>query len=376
MRYDAMGAAALTPPAATMGGGGLCGTAGDYLRFAEMLRRRGELDGVRILAPGTVDLMASNHLPGGADLTAFGRPLFSETTFDGVGFGLGVSVTIDPVKAKVPGSVGDFGWGGAASTAFWVDPVQDMSVVFMTQLLPSGTLPVAQPAAPARPLVDHWDVTGRLDLLRATRPAAPVTASAPVRSSVDGQVEAFGRRPGGAASAETPPSERVFGRARRPVREDADRLLRPGDEAVGAEPGLTRCARAPWALDPAEGAPHPQAEQRSQLVVGVGQHVGVGRQRVVLLRPQPRPAEVREHAGAVLVGGRVGPGAVPHPAVEDEGRAGRPTPGTVSTAPSRGGSAGTRWDPGTSRVAPFSSVKSTSIHITFIVSGRSISRGV
>jgi len=86
--------------------------------------------------------MASNHLPGGADLTAFGRPLFSETTFDGVGFGLGVSVTVDPVKAKVPGSVGDFGWGGAASTAFWVDPVQDLSVVFMTQLLPSSSHPL------------------------------------------------------------------------------------------------------------------------------------------------------------------------------------------------------------------------------------------
>ena len=125
-----------------MGGGGLCGTAGDYVRFAEMLRGRGELDGVRILAPGTVDRMASNHLPGGADLTTFGRPLFSETTFDGVGFGLGVSVTVDPVTAKVPGSVGDFGWGGAASTAFWVDPVQDLTVVFMTQLLPSSSYPL------------------------------------------------------------------------------------------------------------------------------------------------------------------------------------------------------------------------------------------
>ena len=94
--------------------------------------------------------MASNHLPGGADLTAFGRPLFAETTFDGVGFGLGVSVTIDPVKAKVPGSVGDFGWGGAASTAFWVDPVEDMTVVFMTQLLPSQHPPDPQPAEAAR----------------------------------------------------------------------------------------------------------------------------------------------------------------------------------------------------------------------------------
>ena len=134
-----------------MGGGGLCGTAGDYVRFAEMLRRRGELDGVRLLAPGTVDYMARNHLPGNADLSTFGRPLFSETTFDGVGFGLGVSVTIDPVAAKVPGSVGDHGWGGAASTAYWVDPVRDLSVVFMTQLLPSNSLPAAQPAQAARP---------------------------------------------------------------------------------------------------------------------------------------------------------------------------------------------------------------------------------
>ncbi len=141
-RYDVMGSRATTPPVAPLGGGGLCGTAGDYVRFAEMLRGRGELDGVRILAPKTVELMASNHLPGGADLTAVGRPLFAETTFDGVGFGLGVSVTIDPVKARVPGNVGDFGWGGAASTSYWVDPVDDLSVVWMTQLLPSSTHPL------------------------------------------------------------------------------------------------------------------------------------------------------------------------------------------------------------------------------------------
>ncbi len=142
MRYDGMGAAALEEPPATLGGGGLCSTAGDYLRFADMLRRRGELDGVRLLAPGTVDYMASNHLPGGADLSAFGRRLFSETTFDGVGFGLGVSVHLDPVKAKVPGSVGAHGWGGAASTNYWVDPRQDLCVLFMTQLLPSDSLPL------------------------------------------------------------------------------------------------------------------------------------------------------------------------------------------------------------------------------------------
>jgi CubicO group peptidase (beta-lactamase class C family) len=142
VRLDRMGEHARHPPTASLGGGGLVSTAGDYLRFAEMLRRGGELDGTRLLSPRTVEYMASNHLPGNADLTAFGRPLFSETTFDGVGFGLGVSVTIDPVAAKVPGSVGDFGWGGAASTTFWVDPAEQLSVLMMTQLLPSSTHPL------------------------------------------------------------------------------------------------------------------------------------------------------------------------------------------------------------------------------------------
>jgi CubicO group peptidase (beta-lactamase class C family) len=142
MRLEAAGGGALRPPQAFLGGGGLVSTTRDYLRFAEMIRRRGELDGVRLLSPRTVDYAASNHLPGNADLTAFGRPLFSETTFDGVGFGLIGSVTVDPVTAKVPGSVGDCGWGGAASTTFWVDPVEDLSVVFMTQLLPSSTHPI------------------------------------------------------------------------------------------------------------------------------------------------------------------------------------------------------------------------------------------
>ena len=127
---------------ATMGGQGLCGTTADYLRFMAMLAGRGELDGVRIVAPHSVDYMASNHLPGGQDLAQFGRPLFAETTFDGVGFGLGVSVVTDPVKSKVPYSRGEFGWGGAASTTFWIDPVYDITAVFMTQLMPSDTLPI------------------------------------------------------------------------------------------------------------------------------------------------------------------------------------------------------------------------------------------
>ncbi|MFM7263266.1 MAG: serine hydrolase domain-containing protein [Acidimicrobiales bacterium] len=129
-------------PKAHMGGGGLVSTMSDYLKFAMMLRNGGELDGVRILSPRTVEYMAGNHLPGGADLSEYGRPLFAETAFDGVGFGLSMSVTLDPVKAKVPGSVGDYGWGGAFSTIFTVDPVEDLVYMLMTQLLPSSAHPI------------------------------------------------------------------------------------------------------------------------------------------------------------------------------------------------------------------------------------------
>ncbi len=139
---DKQGEAALRPPRALGGGGGLQSTAYDYHRFTQMLVNEGELDGARILSPRTVRYMASNHLPGKVDLSVFGRPLHSETAYDGVGFGLGVSVTIDPVKARVPGNVGEFAWGGAASTSFWVDPVDHLTVQFFTQLLPSGTHPI------------------------------------------------------------------------------------------------------------------------------------------------------------------------------------------------------------------------------------------
>jgi CubicO group peptidase (beta-lactamase class C family) len=119
------------------GGAGLVSTAADYLRFAEMLRQGCALDGVRILGPRTVQYMTSNHLPGGGDLASCARDTFSETRFEGVGFGLGFSVTIDPVKAQVPSSVGEYGWGGLASTAFFVDPKEEMTVIFLTQLIPS-----------------------------------------------------------------------------------------------------------------------------------------------------------------------------------------------------------------------------------------------
>jgi CubicO group peptidase (beta-lactamase class C family) len=141
-RNDRLGRLGTRPPRCLSGGGGLVSTAADYLRFAQMLLAGGELDGVRVLGPRTVALMASNHLPGHADLEAFGRPLFAETTFDGVGFGLGFSVVEDPVAGRFPSSRGEFAWGGAASTAFWVDPAERLTVLFFTQLLPSSTHPV------------------------------------------------------------------------------------------------------------------------------------------------------------------------------------------------------------------------------------------
>ncbi|MFG1927405.1 serine hydrolase domain-containing protein [Cryptosporangium sp. NPDC048952] len=142
VRNNQMGRAVLQEPRYLSGGGGLVSTRSDYHRFARMLLNRGELDGVRLLGDRTVRFLAANHLPGGADLEQFGRPLFAETPFRGVGFGLGVSVTLDPVAGRNLGSVGEFGWGGAASTAFWVDPAEQLVVVFLTQLLPSSTYPI------------------------------------------------------------------------------------------------------------------------------------------------------------------------------------------------------------------------------------------
>src|SRR4051812_23046952 len=142
LRNDRLGAFVTAPPDCLSGGGGLVSTAADYHRFATMLLNEGELDGVRLLGSRTVRYMARNHLPGGADLEAIGRPLFAETTFDGMGFGLGFSVLADPVKNKVLASPGEFAWGGAASTAFWVDPVEQITALFFTQLLPSSTHPI------------------------------------------------------------------------------------------------------------------------------------------------------------------------------------------------------------------------------------------
>lgn len=128
----------LRQPSFFSGGGGLTGTTADYLRFCEMLRRGGELDGARILGSRTIDLMRQNHLAGGKDLTQMATGDFSETAYEGVGFGLGFAMTLGQVAHGALGE-GDYYWGGAASTIFWVDPKEDLVVIFMTQLMPSGT---------------------------------------------------------------------------------------------------------------------------------------------------------------------------------------------------------------------------------------------
>lgn len=142
VRNDAMGAIALEEPRFLSGGGGLVSTAADYHRFTQMLLHEGQLDGVRLLGTRTVRFMTRNHLPGNSDLEAFGRPLFAETSFDGIGFGLGFSVVLDPQANRVLSSPGEYAWGGAASTAFWVDPAEQITALFLTQLLPSSTHPI------------------------------------------------------------------------------------------------------------------------------------------------------------------------------------------------------------------------------------------
>ena len=142
VRMDAMGDAAKTSPTFLSGGAGLVSTAADYHRFTQMLLRGGELERARLLGTRTVRYMTRNHLPGGVDLEAFGRPLFAETTFEGVGFGLGFSVVQDNIANRVLSSIGEFGWGGAASTASLVDPSEAITTLFFTQLLPSSTHPI------------------------------------------------------------------------------------------------------------------------------------------------------------------------------------------------------------------------------------------
>ena len=121
------------------GGGGLVSTVADYYRFCQMLLNGGSLDGRRIIGSRTLAFMTRNHLPGGVDMAQFATGSFSETVYEGVGFGLGFANKVDSVSNGYPGSQGSFFWGGLASTLFWVDPAEELVVVFMTQLIPSST---------------------------------------------------------------------------------------------------------------------------------------------------------------------------------------------------------------------------------------------
>jgi CubicO group peptidase (beta-lactamase class C family) len=134
-------------PRMLSGGGGLVSTAADYHRFLQLLLDRpdspaGELDGVRLLSPRTVRYMGRNHLPGGLDIATFGRALYAESPMHGSGFGLGFAVVTDPAALKVDCSAGELSWGGAASTAFWIDQSEGLTVSFFTQLIPSNALPL------------------------------------------------------------------------------------------------------------------------------------------------------------------------------------------------------------------------------------------
>jgi CubicO group peptidase (beta-lactamase class C family) len=124
------------PPALESGGGGLVSTAHDYMRFCRMMLGGGTLDGVQILSPKTVELFSLNHLEGGRELADMAPPgLFSEAGYSGIGFSIGCGVNVNVAKTRLPGTLGEYFWGGAASTAFWIDPKEDMAVVFMTQVM-------------------------------------------------------------------------------------------------------------------------------------------------------------------------------------------------------------------------------------------------
>lgn len=125
------------PPVFLSGGGGLVSTLGDYLRFTQMLLNDGILDGNRLLGRKTVELMRANHLPAELVPIAIGNDGLA-----GNGFGLGVSALVDPPASSAPGSVGAYGWGGLATTHFWIDPEEDMVGLFMTQFVPSDYYPV------------------------------------------------------------------------------------------------------------------------------------------------------------------------------------------------------------------------------------------
>jgi CubicO group peptidase (beta-lactamase class C family) len=136
LQDDARESTYATPPALEAGGGGLVSTTHDYMRFCRMLVQGGTLDGVQILSPKTVQLFSLNHLPDNKQLADMAPPgMFSEAGYSGIGFSIGCGVNVNVAETRLPGSLGEFFWGGAASTAFWVDPAEELTVVFMTQVI-------------------------------------------------------------------------------------------------------------------------------------------------------------------------------------------------------------------------------------------------
>jgi CubicO group peptidase (beta-lactamase class C family) len=132
---DVAGKSPFRAPSTLSGGGGLVGTIDDYMRFCEALRTGGQ----GLVSPATLRFMMSNHLPG--EIASMGPSSFAEQPMTGTGFGIGGSTVLNPARTRTPSSVGDFSWGGMASTFFWIDPVHDLSVVFFTQLSPSSSYP-------------------------------------------------------------------------------------------------------------------------------------------------------------------------------------------------------------------------------------------
>ena len=124
------------------GGGGLASTLADYHRFCRMLLNGGALDGNQVISPKTLEIMTANHLPGGGDLTRHSKSLFSEAEMAGTGFGLGFAQIMDPAATMTICSQGEFFWGGMYSTGFFIDPVEHIAMVFMTQLMPSSSYPI------------------------------------------------------------------------------------------------------------------------------------------------------------------------------------------------------------------------------------------
>jgi CubicO group peptidase (beta-lactamase class C family) len=147
VRFEKLANSVLHPPRLLGGGGGLLSTAYDYERFTAMMLRGGELDGARLLSSRTMEFMTENQLPGDADLAELAVDSYGEDEYRGVGFGLSMSVVTDGRKNESLISDGSFAWGGAASTTFWVDPLEDLTVAFYTQLLPTGTYPIKRELA-------------------------------------------------------------------------------------------------------------------------------------------------------------------------------------------------------------------------------------